>query len=48
MSTVNKVLTGTGLLIIAYLILKNGSATTNIIKQLGNTYTNGVKVLQGR
>ena len=31
-----------------YLFLKNSSSTTKIISQLGTTYSNGVKTLQGR
>ena len=48
MSTLNKLLAVTGLLIALYLFLKNSKATTSIIAQLGSTYTGGVKVLQGR
>ena len=42
------VLSGTGILIGMYLILKNSSATVSVIKQLGSTYTSSVKTLQGR
>ena len=39
---------GTFTLIAIYLFLKNSSSTTKIISQLGTTYSNGVKTLQGR
>lgn len=42
------ILSGTGLLIAMYLILSNSTQTVSIIKQLGSTYTNSVKTLQGR
>lgn len=48
MGTFNKVLSGTGLLIMLYLFLVNSKATVSIISQLGSTYTGGVKTLQGR
>lgn len=48
MATLNKLLAGTGLLIMLYLFLSNSKATVSIISQLGSTYTGGVKVLQGR
>lgn len=41
------ILSGTGVLIAMYLILKNSGSTVSIIKQLGNTYTGAVKTLQG-
>lgn len=41
-------LSGTGILIAMYLILKNSTSTVNIVKQLGTTYTGAVKTLQGR
>lgn len=42
------ILSGTGVLIAMYLILKNSTSTVNIVKQLGSTYTSSVKTLQGR
>ena len=42
------ILSGTGMLIAMYLILKNSKATVNIVNQLGKTYTSSVKTLQGR
>lgn len=45
---VTMLLSGTGILIAMYLILKNATSTTSIIKQLGSTYTSSVKTLQGR
>lgn len=42
------ILSGTGILIAMYLILKNSTSTVSIIKQLGSTYTSSVKTLQGR
>lgn len=47
-SKIAMVLSGTGILIGMYLILKNSKATTSIIKQLGSTYSSSVKTLQGR
>ena len=41
------IISGTGVLVAMYLILKNSSSTVYIIKQLGNTYTGAVKTLQG-
>lgn len=48
MGTIAKVLSGTGILIGIYLFLTNYKATTSIISQLGSTYTNSVKTLQGK
>lgn len=45
---ITMLLSGTGILIAMYLILKNATSTTSIIKQLGSTYTSSVKTLQGR
>ena len=47
MGTVSKLLTGTGLLILAYLILTNYRGATSIVNALGGTYVNGVRALQG-
>lgn len=44
----SSLLAGTGMLIALYLFLKNANSTTSIISQLGSTYSQGVKVLQGR
>ena len=45
---ISMILSGTGILIAMYLILKNSSASVSIVNQLGKTYTNSVKTLQGR
>ena len=45
---VTMILSGTGILVAMYLILKNATSTTSIIKSLGSTYTSSVKTLQGR
>lgn len=42
------ILSGTGLLVAMYLILKNSTASVNIVKSLGGVYTDSVKTLQGR
>lgn len=48
MGTINKLMAGTGILIMLYLFLTNSKATVSIISQLGSSYNKGVKVLQGR
>ena len=48
MGTVTKLLSGTFVLIMVYLVAKNSKATVNIVKSLGSVYTSGVKTLQGR
>ena len=48
MGTLSKFLAGTGMLIAIYLFLDNYTATKGIISQLGATYSQGVKTLQGR
>ena len=48
MGKISSFLAGTGILIGIYLFLNNSKATTSIISQLGSTYSQGVKVLQGR
>ena len=48
MSHITKLLAGTGALIAIYLFLSNYKATTSVISQLGNTYSQGIKTLQGR
>ena len=48
MGTVAKVLSGTGVLIALYLVVKNASGTTSVINSLGNIYTKSVTTLQGR
>ena len=48
MSTISKVLAGTGILIGIYLILSKSKSTTDIVNALGSTYTSSVKTLQGR
>lgn len=45
---IGMILTGTFALIAIYLFLRNSGSTVKIISQLGNTYTSGVKTLQGR
>lgn len=45
---ISELLAGTGFLIGMYLLLNNARSTTNIISQLGSTYSQGVKTLQGR
>lgn len=47
-SKITMILSGTGILIAMYLILKNSTSTVSVIKQLGSTYTSSVKTLQGR
>lgn len=43
-----KVIEGTILLIILYLVLANGKAFTSIIATGASAYGNSVKILQGR
>jgi len=45
---VAKVIEGTIVLIILYLILSNGKAFTSIIATGASAYGNSVKILQGR
>lgn len=45
---ISMILSGTGLLIGIYLIISHAKATTQIINQLGSTYSGAVKTLQGR
>ena len=45
---VSKLLAGTGVLIMAYLILDNYRGATSIVNSLGGTYVNGVRALQGK
>lgn len=47
-SKIATLLAGTGGLVALYLILTNGKNTVSIISQLGGTYSQGVKTLQGR
>lgn len=47
-SNIATILSGTGILIAMFLILKNSSASVNIVKSLGGVYTDSVKTLQGR
>lgn len=44
----SKIISLTATLIMLYLIVKNASGTTSVIKSLGSVYTSGVKTLQGR
>lgn len=48
MGTISKIISGTGILIALYLLVKNASGASNVIKSLGGVYTSGVKTLQGR
>ena len=48
MSLIAKLLSGTGILIGIYLLVKNSQGAVNIIDSLGSVYVNGVKTLQGR
>lgn len=48
MAKVSELMAGTAVLVFAYLVLSNSKATVSIISQLGGTYAQGVKVLQGR
>lgn len=42
------IISGTGVLVALYLILKNSSSAVSLIKQSGSTYSSAVKTLQGR
>ena len=48
MGTISKLLSGTGILIGMYLILKNSKSTVSIVNELGDVYSKSVKTLQGR
>jgi len=45
---VYKIISGIGMLILVYLLLANGSNTTNIISSIASNATTGIKTLQGR
>ena len=47
-ATIGEILSGTAILIGVYLFLSKGNQTVNVIKALGGTYVESVKVLQGR
>lgn len=42
------IISGTTALIMLYLFLSNYKGSVAIIKQIGSTYTSGVRTLQGR
>lgn len=48
MGTITKIISGTGILIAVYLVLKNATGTTKVVNSLGSVYTSSVKTLQGR
>lgn len=48
MGHIREILSGIGILIFVYLILKNGTSSVNIIKSIADTATSGIKTLQGR
>lgn len=41
-------LSGIGILIFVYLVLRNGDESVNIIKAIANSGTSAIKTLQGR
>lgn len=45
---IGKVIEGTIVLIILYLVLSNGDAFSSVTKSLAGGYIGGVKALQGR
>lgn len=45
---VAKILEGTFTAILAFLVVNNWYAFTQVVSSVGGTYVNGVKVLQGR
>ena len=48
MGKLTSIISGTFICILAYLFLVNYRGVTSIVGQLGSTYSNGVKTLQGR
>lgn len=44
---VNKILEGTALLILVYLVLANANGFAQVTKALGDAYSGSVKTLQG-
>ena len=45
---VKNIISGTFVLVMAYLLLINYRGATSIISQIGSTYNGAVKTLQGR
>ena len=48
MSHISSWISGIGILIFVYLVLRHGDQTVNIISQFANSATSGIKALQGR
>ena len=48
MGTVSKIISGTGILVALYLLVKNASGASSIISSMGSAYSKGVQTLQGR
>lgn len=48
MNSVYKVVAGIGMLIFAYLIVKNWVGTTSVIQTIASNSISGIKTLQGR
>ena len=48
MNHVSHWLSGIGILIFVYLILRNGDESVSIIKAIANSGTSAIKTLQGR
>ena len=48
MGTVSKIISGTGVLVALYLLVKNAGGASEIISSMGDAYAKGVGTLQGR
>ena len=48
MNHISTWLSGIGILIFVYLVLRNGDESVNIIKAIANSGTSAIKTLQGR
>lgn len=48
MNHISTWISGIGMLIFVYLILKNGSSTVNIISAIADSGTSAIRTLQGR
>lgn len=44
----NRVLEGTAMLILVYLVLKNADGFSSVARSIGDTYVASIKGLQGR
>ena len=48
MNHVSEWLSGIGILVFVYLVLRNGDESVNIIRAIANSGTSAIKTLQGR